>query len=317
VWTQVDTFIDSLSTDTHYKVIPLSENQFAVRFGNGVYGAIPGNFDVYAYYAVGGGTASNVSSLNRITAYSGGDSNITAVTNASVFTGGADEENIDSAKRLAPLLLKTRDRFITVADGKALVESYGGVVIAQVVPNVYGTLSAKVFGIANGGGNPSTALKAEIQAYLLTRTILGSVDVRFVDCVITSHNITATAKILPSYLWANVSPFISLAFKLFLSETSTEIIYRYQGLGVESAITLINSIFSTSFTSADYTQISRLLDNLTPRTFGESIQSSDIVAYIDSFVIGVDYVIISSPSFPILHASDEISSNGTVTVTEI
>jgi hypothetical protein len=61
-----------------------------------------------------------VSTLNFITAYAGTDANVTGVFNITTFTGGADAEAISTTKILAPMLLKTRDRFVTIADGIAL-----------------------------------------------------------------------------------------------------------------------------------------------------------------------------------------------------
>ena len=317
-WNPVTTFVNSVGTDKVYKIIPLSNNMFSVRFGDGTYGAIPGAFAIYCAYAYGGGANSNVSSLNTITVYSGADTNIVGCTNSTAFTGGGDEEAIATAKRLAPMLLKTRDRFVTESDGTTLIEAYGGVSYAEVIKNYYGLLSAKVIGIATGGGNPSAPLRSSIQAYLISRTVLSSINVQFTTCTITAQNVVATVKVLPGYTWAAIKPNVDFAFKLFLSETGYEILDVYLSTGIADATTRMNSIFSTSWTSSDYTQLRKLLDNLTPRTFGESIQESDMLGFIDSNVYGVDYLLISTPaSFPVTHAADEISTYGSIATTEI
>jgi hypothetical protein len=318
-WTKVTTFVNSTSSSKHYIVIKKSDNQFAVRFGNGSYGEIPGEFDIEALYSFGGGSDSNISSLNRLTIYSGQDSNLTGITNATVFTGGDNEESAESAKRIGPILLKTRDRFITVEDGEGLALAFGGLALVTINKNVYGLLSCQVLGIANGGGNPSSGLKTSIEDHLIDRSVLESIDVRFDDATITATAVTSAAKILPGYTWANVQPFFELAYLLFLSETGQEIKTKFEDEGIDEAVTLINTIFSKTFDSNDNAQITKLIENLTPRDFGDTINQSDVFGYIDGFVDGVDFITISvfGTGFPQVQDSDEITTDGTLTLTEI
>lgn len=318
-WTKVDNFVESTSVSTHYKVIVKSENQFAIQFGNGTYGAIPGAFDINALYSFGGGIDSNVTVINGINSYTGNDSNITGASNPESITGGADEESIASAKKLGPLLLKARSRFVTVADGEALALAFGGLSLVKVNKNEFGVLSAQVVGIANGGGNPSASLKTALQTHLIDRTILESIDVRVQDATITSVNVTSAAKMLSGYVFADVLPFFTLAYQLFLSETGQEIKDQYDSTGISDTITLINTIFSTSFDDDDAAQIERLVDNLVPRDFGVDIQQSDVFGYIDTFVNGVDYITIAvfGGGFPLALADNEITTDGVLTLTEI
>lgn len=318
-WTQVDTFVDSISSDTHYKINPLTNNEFEIEFGNGTYGAIPEAFDIFVIYSYGGGVNSNISIKNYIKTYIGSDSNITGCSNPAYFTGGANEESISHAKNLAPILLKTRDRFITIEDGKALVLKYGGVSTAAIIANVYGVNSCKVIGIATGGGNPSPTLQGLIQQYLIDRSVLGQIDARFVDGTITSINVTCGINVKIGYVYANISPYVSIGFKLFLTETGNEIIDYYEENGIELTTTLINTYFSTSFTNLDYTALQKLLDNLTPREFGDTIQSSMAYSYIQSNIDGINYLDITTfgSGFPVSLANDEITTNGTITLSAI
>ncbi len=318
VWTLKDDFSASGSTDTHYILIPLSNNQFSVRFGNGVYGAIPGQYSITAIYATGGGANSNVSSINRITVYAGSNTNITGVINATVFTGGADQETIANAKRVAPLLLKARDRFVTIEDGIALMLNYGGVAQAQVIANAYGILSCQAMGIATGGGQLSSALKTALQTYLTNRTILQSITVQVTDATITQISIDINVHLLTGYVWANVEDYVNLAMLMFLSEAGQQILSNYQSLGIASTVILINLIFSTSFGVNDYNQISILLNNYIPQTFGNTIQQSQFEGFLQFSIDGISYIIIngfakgtSKPvvnNLPIVLTSDEIST---------
>jgi hypothetical protein len=316
-WTLVTTFVDSISTDKVFKIIPKSNNQFSIRFGDGTYGMIPPAFDIFAGYAYGGGASSNVNALNSVSNYGGSDSNISGVTNTTIFSGGAGSEDLNHAKNLAPLLLKTRDRFITVQDGIALVLAYGGITQCQIVGNKYGLLTCEVIGIASGGGNPSNTLKSAIQQFLIDRTILESIDVRFVDSTITVIAVTSAVKPKAGHVYTNgIDKYFRLAWQLFLTETGKQIQDTYLGSGIVSAVTLINQIFSASFGASDYTQISILLANLTPRQFGDLIEESDIFSYIQSNVLGIEYMTISSftGSLPLTLAADEITTPGTLTL---
>jgi len=320
-WTLVTTFVNSTSSSKHYKIIPKSNGMFSIRFGNGVYGMIPPAFDIMAIYSYGGGANSNVTTLNRINSYAGADSKITGVSNCTAFTGGADEELIENAKAVAPLLLKSRDRFIEEEDGLAFMLAYGGVAQARIVSNYYGPLSCKAVGIATGGGQLSSGVRTAIQTLLISKSILENVRAQVEPAVITSIAVTSAAKMLGGYTFTgSVDKFFSLAFKLFLTETGNEIKNNYLSLGIESAVNLINTIFSTTFTTVDYPQIKKLLDNLTPRNFGDVIQESDIFTYVQGNVFGIDYMTISvfgSLGLPLTLAPDEITTPGSLSLTEI
>jgi hypothetical protein len=316
-WTRVDTLIDSGAADTHYRIDYNSDGTMVVIFGDGTYGSLPGDFPVYISYAVGGGVDSNVALEDTVTIYAGADSNITDVTNSAALTGGADAEGDASIKRNAPLLLKARDRFVTEEDGEGLVLNYGGISLVDVTANYYGTLSARVLGIATGGGNPSSALKTAIQTYLIGRSVCESMDVRFVDSTITSVAVTAQIKILAGYTFATVQAYTVLALRLLFTECGEEILLLYQDNGIENSVDWINDKWSTSFDSDDYNQIAELLDNLDARDFDKDVQESDVTGYVDSRVWGVDYMTISVPSFPVSMADDEITTEGTMTVTQI
>ena len=316
-WTRVDTLVDSLSSDTHYKLIYDTDGTSRVQFGDGNYGAIPAAFPVIASYSYGGGSDSNISVIGAVSQYGGADATINGVSNATALSGGDDAQSLDGAKAIAPLLLKTRDRFVTSGDGVALAIGYGGLSLAKVIANAYGILSAKVIGIATGGGNPSAGVKSALQAYLISRTMLESVDVRVVDATITAKAVTSTAKMLPGYSWSTVQQYFDLAWRLLLTETGSEILAVYRDDGISGAVTRINALFTKAFTSASYTAIQQLLDNMTARDFGDSIQDSDPVAFIQANVDGIDYMVTTVPTFPITCAADEITSVGVLSLTEI
>lgn len=321
-WTRQDTLIDSSGTDTHYRAFFDFDGNCTIQSGDGTYGAIPGAFDISGTYATGGGAESNISAVDGLNIYAGSDSNINGMSNPAALTGGAAVENTENAKRLGPALLKARDRFVTASDGEALAQAYAGISLAKVNENEFGVLSAQVITIANGGGNPSAAVKTALQDYLIDRTVLDSIDVRVQDTTITSTNVTSAAKMRPGYTYTgDIENYFRLAWKLWLSEAGNEIQLDFLANGTASAITLINTIFSESFVSTDqddFDQITILLQeaNFTPRAIGEDIRQSDTFAYLE-LVTGIDYLTITVPAFPVVLADDEITTYGTLTLTEI
>jgi hypothetical protein len=285
-----------------------SDGSSYVEFGNGTFGAIPGNFSVYANYAFGGRTTSNISVLNKITSYGGADSDIVGVSNSTVMTGGGDAETMESAKQMAPLQLKARDKFITDEDGVVLSESYPGVEIAKVNRNYYGLLSVQVLIIPSGGGLPPAGLKTDLDTYLSERSLPG-IDIRVEDPTYVPVSITAGIHVVTGYVFANIKSYITLALRLIFSEVTAEYKKYYEESGIEYFVTLINSKWVYSFTSSDYTQIQSLIENIEATYFEKTFHESDISSIIDVFIAGVDYITISAPALPIITTDQEITQD--------
>lgn len=321
-YTLVDTLVDSTSIDKHFKFLVKSDGYSSIMFGDNTYGIIPPANDIYAEYSIGGGSNSNVTILNKINNYTGGNSNIKGVFNTTTFIGGANEESVELAKILAPLLLKARNRFVTVEDGEALALNYGGLSYVKILKNFYGVLSCKFIAIANGGGNPSGTLRGIIQDYLIARTSLAEMDVRFEVYSPTTLTVTSGTKVKSGYNWSGIQDYVTIAWKLFFSETGKEIIDKYNYEGIDEVISLINIIFSTSFTSIDNEQIKKIilgLENIGFRQFGDTIQESDAISFIQSSINGIDYITITLPAFPMNLAVDTITTHtgSTFNLTEI
>jgi hypothetical protein len=316
-WTYVTTLSGSVAADTHFTVIYNSDGTSKVRFGNGTFGAIPGAFDIDVSYATGGGSISLVPALNSVDSYLGTNSDIEGVSNATAMTGGTDEESLETAKDIAPLLLAARDRFVKVDDGKALVLANFAVSLVGIIRNEYGALSCKVVVVPDGGGAPAGATLTAIEVLLIDKTILESVDVRAFAPTYLTQNVTSSFKVLPGYTFANIKPLYELALDLLFSETGQEIVDKYESDGIAAAVTLINTIFTASFTTSDYTQITTFLENLDPADFDKDRQESDVLGFVDAFVTGLDYATVAAPAFPIVVADDEITTNGAYTTTEI
>lgn len=319
VWTRVDDFSESVATSKHYRLDYNNNYTAKIVFGNGVYGAIPENFPIYAQYAVGGGADTNINTLNVVNVYSGGAEKIEGVCNPSTMNGGADQESLESAKILAPASLKTRDRFVTVNDGLVLIYRTGLSSIACIQSNYYGSLSCRVQCVANGGGNLSSQNKLYIQQYLVDRSVLGSVDVRVVDTVFLPQSLTLNVSLNTGYTLQQVKPYLQICCKLFFTECGKEIVDMYESTGLTRAVSLINQIFSTSFNPTD-NQIYNMLQYLSRigyRKYGETVYESNLVAMLSNCVDGVNHLTFADITFPIVVPENEITSIGTYTINEV
>ena len=319
VWTRVDDFSESVATSKHYRLDYNNDYTAKIVFGNGVYGAIPENFPIYAQYAVGGGADTNISTTNVINVYSGGTEKIVGVCNSTSMNGGTDQESIENAKILAPASLKTRDRFVTVDDGLVLIYRTGLSSIACIQSNYYGSLSCRVQCVANGGGNLSPQNKLYIQKYLMDRSVLGSVDVRVVDTVFLPQSLTLNVSLNAGYTLQQIEPYLQICCKLFFTECGKEIISAYESAGLTRAVDLINQIFNASFNPTD-SQIYNMLQYLSRigyRTYGETIHESNLIAMISNCVEGVNHLIFSDIVFPIVIPENKITTIGTYVVNEV
>lgn len=312
-YSRVDTLALSAPTDLHYRAYVNTDETLTIRFGNGVNGAIAAAGEVYVSYGYGGGENSNVSVIGTITAYAGGDSNITGCMNPLVITNGTDAESIETAKKRAPMLLKARNRFITTEDGVALILAYGGIATAVVNKNVYGVLSCQVLGIALGGGNPVAGVRTAIANYLISLSPLESIYVQFDAATLTPLTITMNVKLVAGYIWAVCSAYVTLAINLFISEAGAEILEGYETGGISYAVGRINTIFSTAFAASDYPVIQNILDILIrvgARVFGGVLEVSDLYSMC-AVVTGVDSVTLvsSTPVLPYDCAANEITTH--------
>lgn len=317
-WTRVDSFIDSGAADTHFKLEFNTDGTAVVVFGDGVYGAIPGSFDIECAYAYGGGSSSNVATANTVNTYLGGNIYVTGVSNPAAMVGGADAESMDRARRLAPMLLKARDRFVTAEDGKALLEAYGGVYQVQVISNPLGPLSAGVAAVAAGGGSPGATERTAMEAYLVSKSIMESVAVTFYAGTFTPVNVTAVVSVKPGYVQADIIRYAKTALRLFFADTGMEIYETYTGEGASAARALINEYFSETYTADKDSILAKMLSqfaSIEPRAFGQTITLSDLYTFVQNGIDGLDSITVSSPSFPIALGDYEITTPGTMGVT--
>ena len=317
-WSKVTNFVSSSGNDKVYKIMEKTDGKLSIMFGDGIYGKIiPVGSNILVSYAKGGGLLSNVYIVNNISTYAGTSGDINGVSNNSPITGGNDAMDIEEAKVLAPMLLKSQERFILASDGEYLALKYGGVSQVKVNPNTYGLFTCQVVIVPNGGGTSSSSYKSELQSYLTQKTILGSIDVYVEDPDYISVDVTMSIKVKDGYVFANISDYVKLAIRLMIHECGKEVYTLYKNNTIAEAKDLINNLWSYSFGQNDYNQIKKLLDNIDYAVIGKDRAANDIIAYVDSFVDGVDYVTMSAPTGVITVNTNQITTTGTISVSEI
>lgn len=130
-WEMVSDFTESEPTDKHFRVQINSFGVARVYFGDGVNGAIPGVFNIYASYRVGGGGEANNIGIGKIDSILAAASVATAVTNSAKPSGGDEAETVEHARENAPKTYATQDRAVTHEDYEALARSINGVFKAK------------------------------------------------------------------------------------------------------------------------------------------------------------------------------------------
>jgi predicted phage baseplate assembly protein len=122
-WKQAQHFVDSTAEDRHFVLDAVSGE---VQLGPGVrepdgafrnYGAVPakGSRLRLRSYLIGGGRKGNVA-RNTITVLKSSIPYVSKVQNRRAAEGGVDGEDIEGAKVRGPIVLRTRDRAVTMED---------------------------------------------------------------------------------------------------------------------------------------------------------------------------------------------------------
>lgn len=316
-YTRVINFGNTSETDFHFVTRRNSQGVTFIQFGGNGFGVPPGVGTITSDYSTGGGILSNVVTIGLVNVYTGGDSRILSCSNIEIMTGGANEENAEQAKIIAPLLLSAQDRFVKTIDGVAL--TLANFAVSQVVinTNFFGPLTCRVSIVPISGGAPSGAILSDLQTFLIERSPLESFGVVTASPVYQTINSTSSLKVKSGYTYATVEEFYKLAWFLLFADTGQEIKNEFEQLGILSAITLINLYHGSSFDAEDATQISTLLENLEPSVFEKSFQNSDIQGFIDIFVDGVDYFTFTAPVLPITLTGIDMTQSGTIGVTPL
>ncbi len=128
-WKQVQDFVDSKPEDAHFMLDAVAGEVLlgpGVREPDGVlrnYGAVPpkGSRLRLRSYLIGGGRRGNVA-RNSISVLKSSIPYVAKVQNRRAAEGGVDGEEIENAKVRGPIVLRTRDRAVTMEDYEHLAK---------------------------------------------------------------------------------------------------------------------------------------------------------------------------------------------------
>lgn len=119
-YSEVNSFLESSSTDRHFVVLVDQNDRATIRFGDGIRGAAPTG-TITVVYKTGGGRVGNVEA-GRIRVCEGsfqdsdGRSVRVVVTNAARASGGAERQTIEQARLALPESIRAGNRSVTRED---------------------------------------------------------------------------------------------------------------------------------------------------------------------------------------------------------
>ncbi|RJS13754.1 t4-like baseplate wedge [Corallococcus sp. H22C18031201] len=169
-FSEVDTFLNSRATDTHFLISVDQSDRATVRFGDGINGLPPAG-TVAVTYKTGGGAAGNVDAARLVVVEgsfrdSHGHAVQVSVHNPAPASGGADRQSIASAKLLAPESLRALTRTVSREDFEINARRLPGVARAlMLTSNEDASIpenSGILYVVPQGGGVPTPALKAQV-----------------------------------------------------------------------------------------------------------------------------------------------------------
>ena len=216
-WTEVDSFINSVTTSQHYMLRTELDDTVSVIFGNGTFGYEPVSGDeILVKYVKTLGTSGNVYTTGTITTVNSvvydTDSVVqtVAVTNITTFLGGEDIETTEEIRYIAPKVFATGDRAVTKDDFIVLIEDYPGVANANVWgeaeetnPDVDNYNRVKISLLLQNWALPSVAFQTALSTYLYTKSMM-TVRYSFVDPTIIYVIPTVTLKVYAGNTLAKV-----------------------------------------------------------------------------------------------------------------
>ncbi len=187
LWASVTSFIASINSSKHYKLIPELDGTVTVQFGDNVFGLAPAAGSlVLIQYIKSDGLAGNVYEADRVITISSDifdeDEALVStlsVTNPDVFVGGDDEESIEEIKYEAPRVFATAGRLVTREDFVSIIENYAGVANVNIWGeneetspdyNMFNTVRLSI--LLQDWQLPSTVFKQALSEYLYTLSMM-------------------------------------------------------------------------------------------------------------------------------------------------
>jgi hypothetical protein len=163
VWTQVDSFWRSTSTDWHYmlELDGETDNVYLV-IGDGVQGSLLSFGDITVTYITTDGSSGNCGT-GVITGLPANMVDMATCTNIEEATGGAPSEGTESIRESIPIVTRAQRRGVVKEDYQALIEHLPGVLHCQIIdrndslewPHLY----IVMYVVPEGGGVVTTTMR--------------------------------------------------------------------------------------------------------------------------------------------------------------
>jgi hypothetical protein len=165
---------DLLNSDPHsnpekkeFVVEVESDGTAYLRFGDGVYGALPEpGTDFFAIYRVGNGVAGNVGA--ETLAHIVSDiTEIDSVSNPLPASGGQEPESIEDVRKNAPYAFRKQERAVTAKDYEEITSRYGGIQRAAATFRWTGSWNTVFVSVDRLGGlEVDSKFKTELSGHL-------------------------------------------------------------------------------------------------------------------------------------------------------
>lgn len=246
-WAEVPSLVYAAPTEQVFEVRLLATGETVVKFGDGLFGAVPAAQGTVAItYRTGGGVAGNIVSGLIATSVTG---QITAlaspvtvtVTNEQPGSGGLPAQSLDEARTRIPAFIRTNDRAVTLEDYQTLATEFaspaGQVRFARATVRTQNSLlEGNVVVLYAWTTGPESALvplsvglKTALQAYLQTKAV-GTDYVLVADGSATNFPLACRFKATPGYDVATVEDAVLGAASTFVTDLAPGAVAVYSQL---------------------------------------------------------------------------------------
>lgn len=303
------TNINPLST--HYRIIESPNGFYELNFGDGITtGKKPavGNKVIIDYLATAGAAGNGAISFNPISQITINAVNYDiGVSLISASYGGSDKQSIESIRANAPLGFAAQQRLVTAEDYKTtILTSFSSVndVVAwggeDNDPPNYGVVYVGLLFNDNISASAQTAVKNSIKANLNENLAVLSIDVAFVDPVITYLNIATQFEFNPNLTGFTQNTVENQVLTVIRNYVETNL-QTFSGTFRKSNLATLIDEMSVAILS---TKIDvSVQQRLTPITTATADDTSQLSSYTVSFPVplsspdDINYIITSSLFF--------------------
>jgi hypothetical protein len=257
-WREVVSLLDEDGHSTCYKVSLDGDGNTVVCFGNGQYGArLPtGDNNIVATYRCGGGSAGLVAA-GALRLLLDTPLGVRSAVNPIAASGGADSQQLDEAKALAPQDTLTASRAVSLSDYQVLAQNAAGIAKVLAQPAWIGGAQTVHLTVAAEGGDamlPDTPIAQSL--YQLLRALGSPTQQVFIsDYRQKTFQIEAQIVIDPAYTDSEVLDAVRAALNsafsfdsraLMQPVRSSEVIHTMQQVPGERAALLSSLYFGTT-----------------------------------------------------------------------